>query len=597
MFKVQFQPDGLSTHVPEGMTVLAAAEQVGIVLNSVCGGRGTCGKCLVEVEGEAAPVKACLHVVARDMVVTIPETSRFFEQKILSAGTSGPVGLRPGVEKYFVQPAEPSLDDLRSDSERLLAAVNAQRSDILCNNVTLSALRQLPLICRQNGFSLTAVCRNQEIFAVEAGDTRESLWGLAVDVGTTTVVVSLLNLRDGEIVATSARTNPQVSFGDDVISRIEASRTTENGLQILQKRIIEGLNQLIDELCQKTGVEPDQIYEITVAGNTTMEHLLLGVSVGQIAQAPYIGAFSSAVNVTANNLGLNINPSGNVYVFPGVAAHVGGDTIAVILATRLDEPSEIHLAIDIGTNGELALSNGKHLAACSTAAGPAFEGARIRHGMRGAAGAIERVFIREDVEVATIGDGPPTGICGSGLIDALAELLQAGILDSSGRFLTVEELPDSVSPALRERLCSYDGQAAFILVHPSASKHGQAIVLSQRDVREAQVGKAAISAGLEMLLRHLKVSTMQIDRLYLAGAFGNYIRPQSARRIGLLPDIPLAKIFFVGNAAADGARLALLDITQRRRAEEIARRVDYLELAGTMDFQHLFSEKMFFPEP
>jgi len=597
MYHVQFQPDGLITHVPEGTTVLAAAEQVGIVLNSVCGGRGTCGKCLVQVMGESAPVKACLYAVRSNLVVTIPESSRFFEQQILGAGSAGPVELRPGVSKVTVEISAPSLNDLRSDKNRLLAAVNAQRTESACRTLSLAALRQLPLASRNGTFIVTAVCRDDEVITVETGDTTESLWGLAADVGTTTVVVSLVNLRDGEIAATAAKTNPQVSFGDDVISRIEASRTHVNGLQTLQQRIIDGLNQLIDELCQKTGVRPEQIYEMTVAGNTTMEHLLLGIPVEQIAQAPYVAAFSSAINVTANELGLNINPSGAIYVLPGVAAHVGGDTIAVILATQLHEQEGVHLAIDIGTNGELALSNGPRLAVCSTAAGPAFEGARIRHGMRGAVGAIERVFIHDDVEIATIGDGPAIGICGSGLIDALAELLQVGILDSSGRFRTAEELPDDITPALRERLTTCDGQAAFILVHAHDSKHGQAILLTQRDVREAQVGKAAISAGVELLLRHLGVSATQIDRLYLAGAFGNYIRPQSARRIGLLPDMPLSKVFFVGNAAADGARLALLDIHRRHNAEETARRTEYLELAGKMDFQVLFSDKMFFPEP
>ncbi len=597
MYRVQFQPDGLSTHVPEGTTALAASEQVGIVLNSICGGRGTCGKCMVEVSGEPAPVRACLYPIKSDVVITIPDTSRFFEQKILGAGSAGPTGLRPAIQKYFIQLTPPSLHDLRSDEERLLAAIHAQQENAAYKHLRLSALRQLPTLCRQNQWGITAVGFEDEIIALETGDTTQNLWGLAADIGTTTVVVSLINLHDGEIAATAARTNPQVRFGDDVISRIEAVRTTENGLAILQNSIIDGLNQLIDELHQKTGITPEQIYEMAVAGNTTMQHLLLAAPVEQIAQAPYVAAFSSAMNITAGELGLKINPSGNVYVLPGVAAHVGGDTLAVILATQMQDQSGIFLAIDIGTNGELALSDGKHLAVCSTAAGPAFEGARIRHGMRGSAGAIERVFIHEDVEVATIGDGPPTGICGSGLIDALAELLQAGILDSSGRILSAEELPDGVPAPLRERLIMDNGQAAFVLVHSSASKHGQAIILTQRDVREAQVGKAAISAGIELLLRLLHISLMQIDKLYLAGAFGNYIRPCSARRIGLLPDIPLGKIFFVGNAAADGARLALVDVTQRRRAEDTARRINYLELAGTLDFQQLFSEKMFFPEP
>ncbi len=608
LYEITFQPDGIKTKVPVDMTIMEAGQRAGIILNSVCGGAGTCAKCLVSIDGLDRPVRACQHRVARDLVVTIPEGSRFFEQKILQEGISSQARIEPLVCKHFLQLAGPALDDLRSDSQRLIDAVTdtAGGPEPRCRDhagtasggttIATALLRQLPALFREHHYAVTAVCHSGRIFAMEPGDTTETMFGLAVDIGTTTVVASLLHLVNGRTVEVAAQSNPQITFGDDVVSRIEYTRAHPDGLIQLQHRIIDCLNKLISEICQKSLVNPWHIYELTVAGNATMQHLFLGVPVEQIAQAPYVAAFSEAVNVPAGELGINIHPQGNVYVMPSVAAHIGGDTVAVGLSTAMKYSEKMNLAIDIGTNGEIILGNRDRLVTCSTAAGPAFEGARISSGMRGAAGAIERIYIRDDVECSVIGNVAPTGICGSGLIDSMAELLKSGILDSSGRLLAQTELPGNLPEKIRRRVLETDKGGAFILVHAEQSKHGKPIVLTQRDIREAQLGKAAIAAGIVTLMNHMKIPLTDIEHLYLAGAFGNYIRPESARRIGLLPDLPLEKILFIGNAASTGAREVLLSREARYRGEELAREMEYVELAGRADFQNIFADCMFFPE-
>jgi len=595
VYEVRFQPDGIRIQVGDNLTILEAAQRAGIVLNSFCGGIGTCRKCLVELPDGPEPLRACQYHIHSNLVVVIPENSRFFEQKILEEGISRAQLLDPLITKYHVKLTAPNLQDLRSDGRRLVDALSPGKI-AGPHLISWPLLKKLPCVLRENDYDVTAVCHDQNIIALEPGDTTGRLFGAAVDIGTTTVVASLINLTDGKTVAVASQTNPQVTFGDDVISRIQYCRDNKDGLEILHRRIISGINELLRETCEKSGVEPTQIYELTAAGNATMQHLFLKVPVAQIAQAPYVSAFADAVNVNAAQLGLDIHPEGNIYIMPSVAAHVGGDTVAVTLATAMRHSDKINMALDIGTNGEIVLGSREKLLACSTAAGPAFEGARIRQGMRGAAGAIERVHIHEDVELLVIGGQAPTGICGSGLIDAVAELLIAGVLDNSGRLRNHDELPENINPALRRRLIKFEGNPAFILSFASQTKHGEDILLTQRDIRELQLGKGAIHAGLVTLINHLGIETSNIDRLYLAGAFGNYIRPESARRIGLLPDIELAKIQGVGNAASTGAKEVLLNKQARQHAEQLSREIEYVELASRKEFQEIFTSSMMFPE-
>ena len=609
-YTVTFEPDGVKTNVPAESTVMEAANRAGIILDAVCGGAGTCNKCLVHIDGSENPQRSCQTTVDRDMVVNIPDGSRFFEQKILQEGIASDAKLDPMVCKHPVQLSPPSLDDLRSDTRRLIDAVREaghqhqrQQSNYGAGcdatgadgtSVAMPLLTSLPIVFRDNNYSVTAVCHRGRIFALEPGDTTATLYGVAVDIGTTTVVATLLDLNSGATLAVASESNPQVAFGDDVISRIEYTRSNPEGLRRLQHRIVECLNRLIGELCEKTLVNPWQIYELTAAGNATMQHLLLGIPVEQIAQAPYVSVFSTGANVSANSLGVSIHPQGNVYVLPSVAAHVGGDTVAVALSTAMKKSDKINLAVDIGTNGEIVLGNRDRLLACSAAAGPAFEGARIAFGMRGAAGAIERMFIRDDVEIFVIGSVKPTGICGSGLIDAIAELVKVGVIDITGRLLAADALPDTVPPAVAQRVVQNDKETAFILARADQTQQGKDIVLTQKDIREAQLGKAAIQAGIATLMHELNVELSDIDRLFLAGAFGNYIRPESARAIGLLPELPLERILFVGNAAGTGAKEVLLSCEAREHAERLGAQAEYVELAGRADFQNVFSESMFF---
>ena len=524
-----FQPDNVKISVEQDVTLLEAAQRAGIIINSVCGGGGKCNKCQVLIAQQDKPVLACQYHVDQDMVVTIPDSSRFFEQKILEEGLS--------------------LKELRTD--------------------------RAPAKAGENDF------------------------GIAIDLGTTTVVAALIDLATCRTAATASRSNPQIAFGDDVISRIEYTRANSNGLITLQKRIVDCINELIVELCNIAEIDKRRICELTIAGNTTMQHLLLGLPVLPIAQAPYVTEFTSSFNKTPESLGIDINPEGNIYVMPIIAAHVGGDALAVTLATAMRHSEEINLALDIGTNGELVLGNKDRLIACSTAAGPAFEGARIKHGMRAAPGAIEHVNIIQDVDVSVIGDVEPVGICGSGLVDAVAELLNAGIIDTTGRILTGYDLPENLPEKIHRRVITIDNAPAFLLVDQEHNNNAQkdnpaSIVLTQRDIRETQLAKAAIGAGMIILMRQMNIELSDIDRLYLAGAFGNYIRPESAKRIGIIPNLPMEKILLVGNAAAAGAKEVLLSRKIRAHTEELARQIEYLELAGRPEFQDLFSESLFF---
>ena len=597
MHKITFQPDGISIRVPDLTTILEAAQRAGIVINSPCAGAGTCKKCLVRLDHSPDTVLACQIPVTEDLVVTIPDTSRFFEQKILEEGISTEQKLDPCIRKYHLNVPKPDLLDLRSDAQRLIETVDAlaknQKPDTF--SMSTSVLRELPLVLRQQNYDMTAVCHHNRILTVESGNTTDVNFGLAVDVGTTTVVASLVDLVRGQTMATASQTNPQISFGDDVISRIQFSTSQNQALQQLQDKIINGLNELIVQLCAKANVNQNQIYELTAAGNATMQHLLLGTPVAQIAQAPYVAAFSEAVNVSAGQLQIHIHPEANVFVMPGVAAHVGGDTVAVALAAALRHSEKINLAIDIGTNGEILLGNRDRLLACSAAAGPAFEGARIRQGMRAAAGAIDQVRIGQTVEINVIGDVKPTGICGSGLIDAVAELLRNRILDPSGKLLSDNELPDTLSHELKNRIITFEKQNAFILATNIQTGRSEPILLTQRDIREVQLAKAALAAGIRILIDELQNKPNNIDRIYLAGAFGNYIQPAAALRIGLLPHLESTQIQPIGNAAAAGAKTVLLSRTARQHAESLARDIEYVELAGRGDFQDLFTQHLFFP--
>ena len=606
--KVTFQPEGRTVHVMKGTLLLAAAAEAGIGLSTPCAGKGSCGKCRVQISmGAPAATEECRKLlsaeeiekgmrlacqihVAGDMVVNVPVGTRVFAQKILTSGDGQDVPLDPNVKKCFVQVAEPTLEDTRADADRVLAALDG---DVRAG---LAVLRRIPEALRRSGFALTAVLSDGRLMGVEDGDTTAHLYGAAFDIGTTTVVGMLHDLHTGAGLAVASRANPQVAYGDDVVSRISYTVENADGLDALSDAIRGCLNEILAEMCAGAGVAAEQIYEVTVVGNTTMNHLFLGVPPRFVAQAPYAAAIRRATNVPAERLGLAANPNANVHTFPNIAGFVGGDTVGVVLACDLMNAEDIRLAIDIGTNGEIVIGSRERLVSCSTAAGPALEGARIQFGMRAAEGAIDKLRFGDDVEMNVIGNVPARGICGTALIDAVAELLRTGIVDPRGRLLAPDELPASAPDGLRRRVATREKGNVFVLAEGDACALDEPVVLTQRDIREVQLAKGAIAAGIEIMMKELGVAPDGLAQVYLAGAFGNFIRRSMAKRIGLLPDVPSDRIRFIGNAAGAGARMALLSRACREEAARISERTEYLELGGRADFQSAFMSAMLFPE-
>jgi len=608
---VTFQPEGRSVFVLGGSKVIEAAGQAGIILNTPCGGEGTCGKCRIEVRGDAPEATeaearhlseeeiargmrlACQLSVEDDLVVSVPQSARFYEQVVLTEGEGREVSFEPSVRKRFIELPPPSVHDLRSDMDRLKDALRQEGEEL---EIALEHARALPGLLRAERFRVTVVLHDDTVQGLERGDTTDSIWGVAFDVGTTTIVGALVNLQTGRREGIASRTNPQVHFGDDVVSRISYTEQNPGGLAELNRRLIDCMNDIILELATAAGADLKRIYEVTAVGNTTMTHIMLGVDPSPIAHAPYVSVFREAVDVPAHSMGLDVNAHANLHVLPNVAGFVGSDTVAVILASGMMHSDAVRIAIDIGTNGEVVIGNRDRLIACSCAAGPAFEGARIRHGMRATEGAISKVALNEEVDVSVIGGGRASGLCGSGLVDAVAELLRLGLVDPTGRMRAGDDLPAGVPDGIRRAVVSHADQPAFALVDAHSSKTGEPILLTQRDVREAQLAKGAIWAGMQVISAEFGTRPEEVSQVLLAGGFGNFIRRSRAKRIGLLPDLPTSRIDFIGNAAAVGARIALNSRACRAEAEAISRKIEYVELANRPDFQTLFMDAMLFPE-
>ncbi len=609
MPKIVFIPQNREIELESGTNLLKAADQAGLYIEGDCAGKGTCGKCRVKVvDGEpGAPTRAekkhlseqelsegwalsCQKRVKNDLTVEVPVQKDAYLRKTTLAGGVEDLEARPAVEKIAVKLSRPAVKDQTADLERLLK--HLEREDL---QVELRELAGLPGMLRNNNFSVTAAITENRIISIEPGDTSDQLFGIAFDIGTTTIMGSLIDLQEGEVIAVGAATNPQNIYGADVISRINYASEGKEQLKKLQSRVIEAVNEIIKDLLKQTKVARDRVYEVVAVGNTTMSHLFMGIDPTYLAPAPFIPAYSRALEVEAIELGLEINPAGRVIFLPNIAGYVGSDTLGVILATDMDERTGKCAAIDIGTNGELVLAANGRLIACSTAAGPAFEGAQIKQGMRASAGAVESVqFVDNEFKISTIDDAPAQGICGSGLIDAAAALVDAGLINSTGRLINPEENPDQLSDKFKKRIKSTDNGLEFILVPAADSGTGEDIVLSQGDLRELQLAKGAIYAGLKILLKEAQVKEEDLDEVLLAGAFGNYVRKESALTIGLLPQLPPEKIIAVGNAAGDGSRMALASETVRERAFALPEKVEHLELSTRQDFQEIFVDALKF---
>ncbi|MBI1801602.1 MAG: DUF4445 domain-containing protein [Chloroflexi bacterium] len=610
-YQVTFLPQNVLTHVPGGMTVFNAANWAGLAIDSTCGGRGTCGKCKVRLADGANSITdadhrflspaeltdgwrlSCRAVMHGDCVVEVPRLMTSPKAALLGYGRH--VALDPNVVKVFVRLAEPSLEDQRPDIARLRDALLVEGYE---PRPIPAVLRALPRALRANDFAVTAVMCGEELIAVEPGDSTNRAYGLALDIGTTTVVGALVNLKTGAVEAVQSTLNGQAPFGADVISRVSHTMTEPDGLLTLQARIVDTVNSLLDQLIATSGVARDNIYEAVAVGNATMLHILLGIDPEPISVAPFIPAVTDALTLPASEIGaaggLRLHPQARLTTLPHLGAYVGADIVGGILATGLarSHDDKMRLYIDVGTNGEIVIGSSQKTLATAAPAGPAFEGAQIKCGMRASAGAIEGVRIDDDVRLQVIGGVSPLGICGSGLVDAVAEMVRRGLVDPSGRLLRYDDVQGRLPDTLLERLVTIAGVRAFRL---SAPEHS--IVLTQQDIRALQFAKGAIAAGVQVLMAQLGVLAGDLHEVLLAGSFGSYINPASARLIGLVPWVPLERIVAVGNAAGEGAKMALLSFREREAASRIPGFIEYVELSGRPEFNDIFTDALAFPAP
>lgn len=464
--------------------------------------------------------------------------------------------------------------------------------EIVDRRVPLAVLRTLPGVLRKDRGTVTVTTFQDQVLHVESGDTREHAYGMAFDIGTTSIVGTLMDLATGEELAAVGSVNPQTVYGGDLMSRIAFAQFDVGKLTTLRAKVLGAINDFIKEACAQAGVEREHLYKLVVVGNTCMHHVFLGVDVSYVGLAPYAPAVRDSVVVPAGELPLKGAPNARVCLLPIVAGFVGADTMACVLSTRIYDSSELCALVDIGTNGEVVMGSRDRLMACSAPAGPALEGAQISHGMRGALGAIEKVTIDDDVHCDVIGAAPAIGICGSGLIDACAKMVRGGVMDATGvlRRKSRDQLPEALSARFRD---THEGRE-FVLVWEADAGKGEDVTLTQGDIRQLQLAKSAIYSGIVMLQNVMEIADADLERLMLCGGFGNYINTASAVTIRLLPDLPLERIQYVGNAAHMGAQMALLSERERARADELAVRIEHVALAARPEFQEIFIEGMGF---
>lgn len=595
--RIDFQPLGRRIHTQNGANIFQVARDDRVGLASTCGGKGTCGKCKVRiVSGEVSPSDerekralsveeiaqgyrlACLTKVYGDLKVEIPIESLVVAQRVQLSGEGKGTVVDPAIRAITVSLSRPSREDSRSDQVRLTEylAENHGLADI---HIDLYVQRRLSVILRQNEWRAKIALHGSEV--VTAARAEDRLLGLAADLGTTSIAAYLTDLQTGEILATKGMMNPQIAYGEDVISRIAYAMDHDG--EALQKTVVDGLNRLIGELCSAPGLSPDGIAEVVLVGNTAMHHLFLGLPVRQLILAPYVPAASDALYTKARDIGMAVSPGAYVHTMPNIAGFVGADHVAMLLAAGLKDTNATTIGIDIGTNTEITLSANGQLSSCSCASGPAFEGAHIKNGMRAAAGAIEKVRIDGDlVTLQTINDQPPVGLCGSGILDAVAQLLGAGIIDAMGKLKS--------HPCVRQT----EAGKEFVLATREASGTGKDITLTEKDISEIQLAKGAIASGINILLSKANIAWHEVGQFIIAGAFGTYIDVTSAISIGMLPPLPLQRFSQVGNAAGVGAKLGLISKTQRQMAVDIARRVNYVELTSYPGYPKVYANALRF---
>ncbi len=595
-FEIDFEPIGRRVVCEASTTLLDAAQRAGVMLTAVCGGEGSCGRCIIRVmSGQVSPPNrteelelgredvaagwrlACQIEIMSDVRVHVPPDSLVTAQRTQTEGASLPIELAPAVRAYDVNLVPPALDDLRSDAARLRDALDAPALTF-----ESPVLRSLSQDLRATDFRTTVFVKDSTVVGVRPPHT--SALGLAVDIGTTKLAAYLVDLVSGETLASAGAMNPQIAFGEDVMGRIGHAISHPDGGEQLRAAIVQVLNGLSRDLCAQTRRQVQDIADAVVVGNTAMHHLFLGLPVKQLGLAPYVAAESATLDLASCEIGLDLAPGAHVHLLPNIAGFVGADHVAMLLATGLPEQEGVVLGMDIGTNTEVSLvARGKHLA-CSVASGPAFEGAHIRYGMRAAPGAIEDLVIREGrVFLKTVGDLPPVGLCGSGILDLVAEMLRAGIINARGAMDLKRGNP---------RVRRGEHGPEFVVVAEN-EKGGSEITFSRADLCEIQLAKGAMRAGVNILLQRAGVTEGDIDDVIIAGAFGTYLDVQSGIDIGMFPRLDRHRFKQVGNAAGAGARMALLSTAERERANRIARQVEYIELTAEKDFQSKFARALY----
>nr|WP_258358562.1 ASKHA domain-containing protein [Moorella sulfitireducens] len=607
---IDFQPVGRRAQVKKGQTILAAAQQLGLSLGAggltaPCGGRGLCGRCRVRVAaGDAAEPTAaekrflkqeqleqgyrlaCQAVIQGPLKVEIPPESMLGVQQLQVEGLDVEIVPEVPVKRYNLPLARTTIENPRplwqQVAAELEAAYGLERPAIDFDLASATA----PMAA---GGTATVTVRSKEVINIYTGRPAPPPLGLAVDLGTTKVAGFLINLETGATLAADGIMNPQIAYGEDVMARLGYAMEGEEEYQRIQEVVIEGLNRLAATLADRAGVTTADIEEAVVVGNTAMHHLLLHLPVEQLARAPYVPALTTPVEVKARRLGLNFSLGAYVYLTPAIAGFVGGDHVAMILGSRIDAARKVTLGLDIGTNTEIVLSYGGKMLSCSCASGPAFEGAHIAQGMRAITGAIAAVGLSDDgreVYWESIGGMPPLGICGSGILDAVAELYRTGVINANGRL-------DLNHPRVRRP--AGGGPAEFLLVPAEETGIASDLVVTQKDIGEIQLAKAAIASGTLLLLEAAGLTVNDLEEVVVAGAFGTHLKVESAITIGMFPQLPLSAFRQVGNAAGTGARLALLSMAERRRGERIAREVGYIELMTRPSFQDVFMKSLLLP--
>lgn len=595
--------------VQKGEKLLKALHTNNIYIDAPCGGLGICGKCKVKiVEGKVSPPEsgelkklsekdltenyrfACMTKILGDLTVEI--NAEIDIESTIPGYMDFSTGVSPLIDKSFFLLGKPSLDNQKDDVKRLKDALTDKNKKL---NISFDILGKISKVMREKDFKVTVISDDENLYEIEAGDTRNRSYGVAVDIGTTTVVVYLIDLFKGRQVDVISQMNSQKSLGADVISRINHIINQQDGLDTLQKMIISQVDDMILAIAKKNNVNTEEIIGVVMVGNTTMQHIATGLSPVNIASSPFIPVITDKITCKSSDIGFTFNNSSVIYFLPCVSGYVGSDIVSAILASRMYEDNKLSLLVDIGTNGEIALGSKDGIVSCSTAAGPAFEGAQIKHGIGGVPGAINSVkLINDDLKYTTISDKKPIGICGSGVVDTIALLIETGIVDETGRIIDKEELENDLGVKLYKRVVEVDEGLAFILAYARETQDNNPIVITGKDIREIQLAKAAIAAGIKTLIKKMDTTAENINTVYLAGGFGSYIDKISAIKIGLFPSEFKNKIKVLGNAAGTGAIMSLMFKEKYKDCDLIKNKVKYIELSSSPEFTDEYVNSMYF---